>query len=83
MLPAPKPKDPLHGLTLETILSTLVERHGWEAMGRALTIRCFTHDPSVKSSLAFLRKNLWAREKVEKMYLTGDLRPKRKQGRPR
>ena len=73
-----KPKDPLHGVTLDMILSALVERHGWEAMGKALDIRCFTHDPSIKSSLAFLRKTPWAREKVERMYLTGDMTPPKK-----
>ena len=65
------PNDPLHGLTLEKILGALVERHGWEAMGKALDIRCFTHDPSIKSSLVFLRRTPWARERVEKMFLTG------------
>ncbi|MES2202607.1 MAG: VF530 family protein [candidate division FCPU426 bacterium] len=74
-----KSRDPLHGLTLEMILTTLVERHGWEAMGKALDIRCFTTDPSIKSSLVFLRKTPWAREKVEKMYLSPKLRtPRRK-----
>jgi uncharacterized protein (DUF2132 family) len=63
------PKDPLHGVTLETILRHLVETQGWEAMGRAVEIRCFVVDPSVKSSLAFLRKTPWARTKVEAMYL--------------
>jgi uncharacterized protein (DUF2132 family) len=63
------PKDPLHGLTLETILNALVARLGWEEMGREISIRCFTHDPSVKSSLQFLRKTPWARKKVEALYL--------------
>lgn len=61
--------DPLHGITLEALLQTLVERLGWEAMGQAVDIRCFTHDPSIKSSLAFLRKTPWARKKVEQLYL--------------
>ncbi len=61
--------DPLHGLTLETILKRLVERMGWVAMAQAIDIRCFKLDPSVKSSLAFLRKTPWAREKVEKLYV--------------
>jgi uncharacterized protein (DUF2132 family) len=61
--------DPLHGLTLEAILHALVARLGWEAMGREVSIRCFTHDPSVKSSLQFLRKTPWARRKVEQLYL--------------
>lgn len=68
---------PLHGVTLEMILNALVERHGWIAMGKCVDIRCFTQDPSIKSSLTFLRKNLWARELVERMYTTGDLRPGR------
>lgn len=61
--------DPLHGLTLETILKRLVERLGWVAMAQAVDIRCFKLNPSVKSSLAFLRKTPWAREKVEKLYI--------------
>ena len=64
-----KPKDPLHGKTLETILKELVDFYGWEQMGNMITIRCFTHDPSIKSSLAFLRKTPWARTKVENLYL--------------
>ena len=71
------PRDPLHGLTLETILTTLVERHGWEALADRVRIRCFTHDPSVKSSLAFLRKTPWARQKIEAWYLY-DLRRMRR-----
>lgn len=63
------PKDPLHGITLEKILIHLVEHHGWEEMGRALEIRCFTTNPSIKSSLAFLRKTPWARKRVEALYL--------------
>jgi len=68
MKPQPS-KDPLHGITLEAILIHLVERIGWEEMGRAIDIRCFTSDPSIKSSLAFLRKTPWARKKVEALYL--------------
>jgi uncharacterized protein (DUF2132 family) len=63
-------QDPLHGKTLEHIVTTLVERYGWEALAGHVTIRCFTHDPSVKSSLVFLRKTPWARNKVEQLYLT-------------
>ncbi|NTV74457.1 MAG: DUF2132 domain-containing protein [Holophaga sp.] len=63
------PKDPLHGLTLEAILTVLVDRVGWEGMGRAVEIRCFNVDPSLKSSLAFLRRTPWARRKVEELYL--------------
>ncbi len=62
-------KDPLHGVTLETMLERLVERVGWEEMGRRIKIRCFTDNPSVSSSLKFLRKTPWAREKVERLYL--------------
>jgi uncharacterized protein (DUF2132 family) len=61
--------DPLHGVTLERMLETLVERVGWEAMGRRVRIRCFTDDPSIGSSLSFLRRTPWARKKVEAMYL--------------
>ncbi len=61
--------DPLHGMTLEVILTRLVERYGWEEMGRSVDIRCFTNDPSIKSSLPFLRKTPWARKKVEELYL--------------
>ena len=63
------PKDPLHGLTLETILTQLVEHYGWETLARKIDIRCFKNDPSVKSSLTFLRKTPWAREKVEQLFL--------------
>ena len=62
-------KNPLHGITLEMILNQLVSHYGWEELGRQINIRCFTHDPSVASSLKFLRRNLWAREKVESLYL--------------
>ena len=62
-------KDPLHGLTLKSILEELVEFYGWEQLGNMVTINCFKHDPSVKSSLVFLRKTPWARKKVEDLYL--------------
>lgn len=65
----PHPNDPLHGLTLEKILTELVARHGWEGLGRTIDIRCFTSNPSLKSSLTFLRKTPWARKKVEDWYL--------------
>lgn len=61
--------DPLHGITLQTILERLVEHYGWEALGRRIRIRCFMSDPSIKSSLTFLRKTPWARRKVEDLYL--------------
>ncbi len=64
-------KDPLHGVTLEVILTRLVDRYGWEALGQAISINCFTHEPSIKSSLKFLRKTPWAREKVEGLYVRG------------
>lgn len=61
--------DPLHGMTLEKILNHLVAHYGWDALGRAIKINCFTHEPSIKSSLKFLRKTPWARAKVEALYL--------------
>lgn len=61
--------DPLHGVTLQTILSELVGQYGWEEMGNHIDIRCFTNEPSISSSLKFLRRTPWAREKVEEMYL--------------
>ncbi|MGI2095560.1 VF530 family DNA-binding protein [Shewanella glacialipiscicola] len=67
--------DPLHGIKLETIITYLVERYGWENLGERINIRCFTHDPSIKSSLQFLRKNDWARDKVEYLYLRANKLP--------
>lgn len=61
--------NPLHGVTLEQILERLVAHYGWEELGQRITIRCFQSDPSIKSSLKFLRKTPWAREKVEALYL--------------
>jgi uncharacterized protein (DUF2132 family) len=61
--------NPLHGITLESIVEKLVAHYGWEKLGSLITIRCFNDNPSVKSSLTFLRKTPWAREKVEKLYL--------------
>jgi uncharacterized protein (DUF2132 family) len=61
--------NPLHGLKLETIITDLVEYVGWEKMGEKISIKCFTTNPTVKSSLVFLRKTPWARKKVEVMYL--------------
>ena len=61
--------DLLQGVTLKMILSELVEQFGWEEMGRTIAIRCFTHDPSISSSLKFLRRTPWARDKLEEMYL--------------
>ncbi|PIS47467.1 MAG: hypothetical protein COT17_03290 [Elusimicrobia bacterium CG08_land_8_20_14_0_20_51_18] len=63
------PKDPLHGVTLEQLLNLLVERHGWSELGRRIPIRCFNFNPTVKSSLTFLRKTPWARKKVEDWFI--------------
>jgi uncharacterized protein (DUF2132 family) len=65
----PKSNDPLHGITLKTIMEDLVEELGWEDLGERINIRCFTHDPSIKSSLTFLRKTPWARTKVENLWM--------------
>ncbi|MDB6167155.1 MAG: hypothetical protein JWM88_19 [Verrucomicrobia bacterium] len=62
-------KDPLHGITLEALLAELVAAHGWEELGRQVDIRCFNFDPSISSSLKFLRKTPWARAKVEALYV--------------
>ena len=67
--PAPRSSDPLHGVTLEQIVTRLVERLGWEELGRIIPVRCFLFDPSVSSSLKFLRKTPWARKKVEELYV--------------
>ncbi|MFQ2315470.1 VF530 family DNA-binding protein [Aeromonas dhakensis] len=67
--PASQKNNPLHGLKLEAIVTALVEHYGWEKLGQEINIRCFTQDPSIKSSLKFLRKTPWAREKVESLYL--------------
>lgn len=64
-----QPKNPLHGVTLERIVTELVEHYGWETLGEEVRIRCFQENPSVASSLKFLRKTPWAREKVESLYL--------------
>lgn len=64
-----KPKDPLHGMTLQAILERLLEAHGWDGLARQVDIRCFKSDPSIKSSLTFLRRTPWAREQVETLYV--------------
>ncbi|MBZ5715773.1 VF530 family DNA-binding protein [Nannocystis pusilla] len=69
MTTTPRSKDPLHGITLEAMVNDLVAFFGWEELGRRISIRCFNSDPSVSSSLKFLRKTPWAREKVESLYL--------------
>ncbi|MBZ0167002.1 MAG: VF530 family protein [Candidatus Omnitrophica bacterium] len=65
-----KSNDPLHGVTLEKMVNFLVDHYGWDVLGILIEIRCFTTNPSVASSLKFLRKTPWAREKVEKLYLS-------------
>ena len=65
-----KSKDPLHGKTLEMILNHLVNYYGWEHLGYKINIRCFNENPSIKSSLTFLRKTAWARKKVEDLYIS-------------
>lgn len=77
--PARQPKNPLHGITLERIVTELVEHFGWPELGQQVRINCFTTDPSVPSSLKFLRKTPWAREKVESLYLFM-LREKKRRG---
>ena len=68
--PTPQqPRNPLHGLTLEAIVTALADHYGWDELGHRIPIRCFNVDPSVTSSLRFLRKTPWAREKVEGLYL--------------
>lgn len=64
-----QPKNPLHGLTLETVVLKLVEQYGWEGLAERISINCFKNDPSVKSSLTFLRKTPWARAEVEQLYV--------------
>ena len=64
-----KSKDPLEGISLETLLTELVDHYGFEQLGKKITINCFNSDPSIKSSLKFLRRTPWARTKVEKLYL--------------
>lgn len=66
---APQPNNPLHDITLEKLLTELVSFYGWQAMGQQVDIRCFTHDPSITSSLKFLRRTPWARERIEAMFV--------------
>lgn len=65
----PKSKDPLHGITLQNILEKLVNYYGFDTLGELINIKCFKENPSVKSSLTFLRKTEWARKKVEELYI--------------
>ncbi len=71
------PNDPLHGHTLEMIVKSLVAHYGWSELGQLINIRCFTSDPSVKSSLKFLRKTPWAREKVENQFIAMNKKTRR------
>jgi len=66
----PTSRDPLHGITLKALLTELVEKYGWEELGRQIRIKCFANDPSINSSLKFLRKTPWARQKVETLYIS-------------
>jgi uncharacterized protein (DUF2132 family) len=75
-----QPHNPLHGMTLEAILTALVAHFGWPGLGERIAVRCFTHDPSIASSLKFLRKTPWAREKVEGLYLFMLREQRRRQG---
>lgn len=65
----PLPSNPLQGVTLEMALTFLVDKMGWEELGKQIKVKCFTDNPSIKSSLTFLRKTPWAREKVERLYI--------------
>jgi uncharacterized protein (DUF2132 family) len=69
MTETPQPKNPLHGITLEMIVTQLVSHYGWVELGRRIPIKCFNENPSIKSSLKFLRQTAWARKKVEELYL--------------
>jgi uncharacterized protein (DUF2132 family) len=79
--PAPpaQPRNPLHGMTLEAVLTALVAHYGWAGLAQRISLRCFSSDPSIGSSLKFLRKTPWAREKVEGLYLFM-LRDRRREG---
>ena len=69
MLPNPQPNNPLHGITLEMILTYLVQQYGWPELSTRIKIRCFYNEPSIKSSLKYLRRTPWARKAVEDLYL--------------
>ncbi|WP_302174691.1 VF530 family protein [uncultured Hydrogenophaga sp.] len=77
--PAPQANNPLHGVTLEAMVTALADFYGWDGLGERIPVRCFNIDPSVTSSLRFLRKTPWAREKVEGLYLFM-LREQRRRG---
>lgn len=76
-----RPHDPLHGITLKALLTDLVERRGWADLGERINIRCFTHEPSLESSLKFLRRTDWARAAVERLYLADQAQLERKRRR--
>lgn len=78
----PRRVDPLHGITLKAMIEHLVQRYGWDGLGSRIAIRCFTHDPSVTSSLKFLRKTPWARAKVESLYLHSVAHPRKNSAAP-
>jgi uncharacterized protein (DUF2132 family) len=69
VIPNPQPNNPLHGITLEMILTHLVQQYGWAELAKRVPIRCFYNEPSIKSSLKFLRRTPWARKNVEELYL--------------
>ncbi len=75
-----QPKNPLHGVTLEHIINTLVEHYGWSELAKRIKIKCLTSDPAVKASLKFLRKTPWARTKVEDFYLYTQRKARRRRG---
>jgi uncharacterized protein (DUF2132 family) len=75
----PQANNPLHGVTLATLLAELVAHYGWQGLGQQIDIRCFTHDPSITSSLKFLRRTPWARERVEALYIAMHRRTTREQ----
>jgi len=72
-----QPNNPLHGKTLKAVIESLVDHYGWDELGERITIRCFTSEPSLKSSLKFLRKTPWARTKVERLYIKLQARKKK------
>ena len=74
-MPKQQVNNPLHNITLEQIVTSLIDHYGWEQLGERIAIRCFTSEPSIKSSLKFLRKTPWAREKVEALYITTQANP--------
>jgi uncharacterized protein (DUF2132 family) len=78
----PRPVDPRQGVTLQAMVEHLVARYGWDGLGARIDIRCFTHDPSVPSSLKFLRRTPWARAKVESLYVHSVAHPRKSAAAP-